>query len=61
MTSPINGPRGKITCRQGFVKNKGADLPALQRSLISALIIRFLESIIAWLAKSKTAIFSLSQ
>ena len=43
----------------GFVNNKGADQPAHPRSLISALFIRFLESIISRLATSKISIFLL--
>ena len=45
-----NGPRRKKTCLRGFAKNTGADQPAHPRSLISAFVIRFLESIIGKLA-----------
>ena len=44
------GPRRKKTCLRGFAKNTGADQPAHPRSLISAFVIRFLESIIGKLA-----------
>ena len=58
MTLTINGPRPGSTCHSLFVKNIGADQPAvLQRSLISSFIIRFLESIVARLAMNKNAIF----
>ena len=36
-----------------YAINKGADQPAHQRSLISAFVVRFLESIISTLAKAK--------
>ena len=42
----IIGPRRKKTCLRGFANNTGADQPAHPRSLISAFVIRFLESII---------------
>ena len=35
------------TCLRGFANNKGADQPAHTRSLISAFVIRFMESIIS--------------
>ena len=41
----------------GGVNNKWADQPAGLRSLISAFIIRFLESIISRLAWSEISIF----
>ena len=47
------GPRRKKTCLRGVGNNKGADQPAHQCSLISAFVIRFLESIISRLATSK--------
>ena len=40
------GPRREKTCLRGFANNTGADQPAHPRSLISAFVIRFLESII---------------
>ena len=44
------GPRREKTCLRGFANNKGADQPAHSRSLISAFVIRFLESIMCKLA-----------
>ena len=41
------------TCLQGFASNTGADQPAHPRSLISAFVIRFLESIIYKLASGE--------
>ena len=40
------GPRPENTSLQGFANNKGADQPSHIRSLISAFVIRRLESII---------------
>ena len=40
-----------------FVKNKGADQPAHLRSLISAFIIPFLDSIISILATTDILVF----
>ena len=40
-----------------FVNNKGADQTALSRSLISAFVIRLLESIISKLATGEISIF----
>ena len=51
------GPRREKTCLRGFVNNTGADQPAHPRSLISAFVIRLLESIISRLATSKISIF----
>ena len=52
--SPVlNGPRRDKTCLRRFANNKGADQPTHQRSLISAFIIRILESIISKLASRK--------
>ena len=45
------------TCLQGFANNKGADQPARSRSLISAFVIRLLESITSRLATSEISIF----
>ena len=44
------GPRREKTCLRGFANNTGADQPAHPRSRISAVVIRFLESIIQKLA-----------
>ena len=43
---PIDGPQREKTCLRGFANNTGADQPAHPRSLISAFVIRFLESFI---------------
>ena len=51
------GPRRDKTCLHRFAKNTDADQPAHPRSLISAFVIRFLQSIINRLAKSKISIF----
>ena len=42
---------------RGVANNKGTDQPAHQCSLISAFVIRFLESIISKLATSEMSIF----
>ena len=47
------------TCLRGFANNKGADQPAHPHSLISAVVILFLESIISRLATSEISIFLL--
>ena len=49
-------PREK-SCFRRFANNKGADQPAHPHSLISALVIRFFESIISKLATSEISIF----
>ena len=43
-------PRSEKTCLLGFANNKAADQPAHPHSLISAFVIRFLESIMCKLA-----------
>ena len=48
----IYGPRHEKTYLRGFANNTGADQPAHPRSLISAFVIRFLESIMSRLATS---------
>ena len=45
-----NGPRREKTCLRRFVNNTGADQPAHPCSLISAFVIRYLESVIYKLA-----------
>ena len=50
-------PQREKTCLQGFAKNTGADQPVHPRSLISAFVILFLESIIYKLATGEIAIF----
>ena len=52
------GPR-RETCLRGFANNTGADQPAHPRSLISAFVIRLMESIICKLATGEISIFQL--
>ena len=54
----LYGPRREKTCLRGFA-NTAADQPAQPRSLISAFVIRFLESTIFNLATGKISIFKL--
>ena len=51
------GPQVEKTHLLGFVNNKGTDQPAQMRSLISAFVIRFLETIIPRLAMRQFLIF----
>ena len=44
-----------------YANNKGADQPAHLRSLISAFVIRYLDSIIAKLDTSKVSRFSIAE
>ena len=53
------GLRRKKTCPWGFTNNKGTDQPAHPRRLISAFVIRVLESIISDLATSEFSSFQL--
>ena len=53
----LYGPRREKTCLRGFANNTGADQPAHPRSLISAFIIRFLESFMYKLASEEISIF----
>ena len=55
----LAGPGREKTCLQGFATNKGADQPAHPLSLISAFVIRLLESVISKLATSEISIFQL--
>ena len=55
----INEPRREKTCLMPYANNKRADKPAHPRSLISAYVVRWLDSIIPVLAKSKIAILRL--
>ena len=55
--SHIYGPRHKKTCLREFANNTGADQPAHSRRLISAYVIRLLESIICKLATGELSIF----
>ena len=52
-----NGPQCENTGLGGFGNNTEADQLAHPRSLISAIVIRFVESIISRLAKSKISNF----
>ena len=47
------------TCLRGFANNTGPDQPAHSRRLISAFVIRFLESIIRKLVTGEISIFYL--
>ena len=49
-THDYMGLKREKTCLRGFANNKSADQPAHARSLISALVFRFLEIIISKLA-----------
>ena len=51
------GPQRKKTCLREFANNTGADQPAHPHSLISAFVIRFLESIICKHASDEISIF----
>ena len=53
----IIGPRREKTCLRGVANNTGADQPAHARSLISAFVIRFLESVISRLATNEISHF----
>ena len=53
------GPRREKNGLRGFANNTGADQSALPRSLISAFVIRFVESIICILATEEISIFLL--
>ena len=50
------GPRREKTCLRWFASHIGVDQPAHPRSLISAFVIHFLESIISRLAMSEIVI-----
>ena len=49
------GPRREKTCLRGVANNTGADQPAHPRSLISAFVIRFFESIMSKLATGESS------
>ena len=51
-----NGPRHEKNCLRGVANKKGADQPALPRSLFSAFVICLLETIIFRLAMSEISI-----
>ena len=59
LLSELVGSRREKTCLRGFANNTGADQPAHPRSLISAFVIRFLESIICYLTTGEISIFYL--
>ena len=52
-----NGPHCEKTFLQEFANNKGADQPEHPRRLISAFVIRFLQSVISKLATGEISIF----
>ena len=51
------GPQHEKTCLQWLANNKGADQPVHPPSLISAFVIRLLESAIYKIARSEIPIF----
>ena len=53
----IIGLQREKTCLRGFAHNTGADQSAHPRSLVSAFVIRFLESNICKLATSEISFF----
>ena len=53
----LKGHQCEKICHQGFANNEGADQPAHPHRLISAFVIRFLESIISRLATREISIF----
>ena len=56
LTAGSYGPRCEKTCLQRFANNTGADQPGHPHSLISAFVIRYLESIICKIATSEISI-----
>ena len=56
MHTPVWASTGE-NLSSGFVNNKGADQPVHPRRLISAFVIRFLESIISKHASRKISMF----
>ena len=54
-----HGPRCEKTCHQRFANNTGTDQPVHPNSLVSAFVIRFLESNIRNLAWGEISIFLL--
>ena len=55
----VNGPGYAKTCLMPYANNKGADQPAHPRSLISAFVVRSLDSIISLVSRSEISRFSL--
>ena len=53
----IIGPRRKKTSLRGFANNKGANQPALSRSLISTFVVCLLKSTIPRLATTEISMF----
>ena len=51
------GPRREKTCPRGVANNTGADQPVHPRSLISAFVIRFSESIMCKFNTGEISIF----
>ena len=49
----INEPGHEKTCLMSYANNKGADQPAHSRSLISAFIVRSLDSVICTVSVTK--------
>ena len=49
----IHEPGHEKTCLMPYANNKGADQPAHPRSLISAFVVRCLDSVVPTLAKPK--------
>ena len=50
---PLNEPRHEKTCFMPYANNKGADQPAHSHSLISAFVVRCLDSTIPLLARAE--------
>ena len=59
LSGPLYGPRREKTFLRGFANNTGADQPAHLRSLISALVIHYLETTICKLATGEISILLL--
>ena len=59
MTIIIIGPQREKTCLRDVANNTGADQAAHPRSLISAFVIRFLESTIYKVTTGEISIFQL--
>ena len=51
------GPGRAKTCLMPYANNKGADQPAHPRSLISAFVVRSLDSIISLVSRSEISRF----
>ena len=56
-----DGPRREKTCFRGAANNKGADQPAHPRSLISAFVIRSLQSVISTSKNSNFYLVSVAE